>query len=333
MDIAGKARKLERRISRTVDAAVGGVRRAKSRPAPLEIVHAVLDRAETRSRRSVADAGCFRSTGSVVQWSRHAARQGVPRAVCRGRRWPPSLSDRLRAVARRPVAGSSEIDDGGVSTSTPGANWAEPDFHVEFDRIGRCRRQRPPERRSTSRCPAEAHGREGRAGSAATRSAAGRSTSDALGSGRSASAADPNQPRRVLEDGPDENRTVSRRHAHIEFSEPSDVTGSGTIAARTARAIIRRGRTIRVPPGARGMRMETDDEIVLGQARIRVDNEIAEKARRLKVDNLQPFQRQTAATSMSFASFTRPSSRRTRSSIALVIAGFSFRNCLTFSRP
>ncbi len=49
MDIAGKARKLERKITRTVDAAVSELMGDSSRePAPLEVVHAVLDRAEQR---------------------------------------------------------------------------------------------------------------------------------------------------------------------------------------------------------------------------------------------------------------------------------------------
>jgi len=45
MDIGGKARKLERRISRTVDAAVDEFV-GRSAVTPLEIVHGVLDRAE-----------------------------------------------------------------------------------------------------------------------------------------------------------------------------------------------------------------------------------------------------------------------------------------------
>src|SRR4249920_340659 len=46
MDIAGKARKLEHRISRTVDAAVVEFI-GRNGTAPIEILHAVLNRAET----------------------------------------------------------------------------------------------------------------------------------------------------------------------------------------------------------------------------------------------------------------------------------------------
>jgi hypothetical protein len=66
------------------------------------------------------------------------------------------------------------------------------------------------------------------------------------------------------------NRTVSRRHARIELDEAAgrprlidDNSAQGT-------SVIRGGRGIAVPRGSRGLGLQTDDEIVLGQARIRV---------------------------------------------------------------
>jgi len=72
------------------------------------------------------------------------------------------------------------------------------------------------------------------------------------------------------EDGPDENRTVSRRHAHIEFNEGDRSYRLWDDRSAHGTTIIRNGRAIRVPAGARGTRLETDDEIVLGHARLRV---------------------------------------------------------------
>ena len=72
------------------------------------------------------------------------------------------------------------------------------------------------------------------------------------------------------EEGAEENRTVSRRHAHIEFSEQERCYRLWDDRSVHGTAIIRHGRSIRVPAGARGTRLETDDEIVLGQARVRV---------------------------------------------------------------
>ena len=66
------------------------------------------------------------------------------------------------------------------------------------------------------------------------------------------------------------NRTVSRRHARIELDEATgrprvvdDNSAQGT-------SIIRSGRGMTVPRGSRGLGLKSDDEIVLGQARIRV---------------------------------------------------------------
>jgi pSer/pThr/pTyr-binding forkhead associated (FHA) protein len=66
------------------------------------------------------------------------------------------------------------------------------------------------------------------------------------------------------------NRTVSRRHAHLEYRADErafrvcdDGSEQGTVVARG-------GRTIAVPPGARGVRLQPGDEILLGHARLRV---------------------------------------------------------------
>jgi pSer/pThr/pTyr-binding forkhead associated (FHA) protein len=66
------------------------------------------------------------------------------------------------------------------------------------------------------------------------------------------------------------NHSVSRRHAHIEYVEAArhyrlrdDRSAHGT-------SIVRHGRTVAVPAGSRGIRLESGDEIVLGEARARV---------------------------------------------------------------
>ena len=66
------------------------------------------------------------------------------------------------------------------------------------------------------------------------------------------------------------NHSVSRRHAHIEYVESlrqyrlrDDRSAHGT-------SIVRNGRTVTVPAGPRGIRLESGDEIVLGEARAKV---------------------------------------------------------------
>lgn len=66
------------------------------------------------------------------------------------------------------------------------------------------------------------------------------------------------------------NRTVSRRHARIELDE---ATGRPRIVddnSAQGTSIIRGGRGLAVPRGSRGLGLKSDDEIVLGQARIKV---------------------------------------------------------------
>jgi len=71
-------------------------------------------------------------------------------------------------------------------------------------------------------------------------------------------------------DGTTANSTVSRRHARIELDADTgrprvvdDNSAQGT-------SIIRGGKGIGVPRGSRGLGLQTGDEIVLGQARIKV---------------------------------------------------------------
>ena len=73
-----------------------------------------------------------------------------------------------------------------------------------------------------------------------------------------------------LERSGDANQTVSRRHAHISY-EP-DGRGFRVLddGSEHGTGIVRHGRTLAVPRGARGVRLESGDEIVLGEARLRV---------------------------------------------------------------
>ena len=272
MDIAGKARKLERRISRTVDAAVVEFV-GRSATAPLEVVHGVLDRAEAE----IQDIGRGRRLFPFNRVRLHIAigssdKESRARyaAVIDG---PPSLSDRL---AERLVASGCRVerlDTVVVFVRRRGSDWGDADFHVEFDRV-----DLPPEAVAGARRSDQPSVRLKLTivkGAAEQRSYA--FTTGRIDIGRRSDVVDQRQ--RLIrtnhvafsEDGPDENRTVSRRHAHIQFSEQERCYRLWDDRSAHGTAIIRRGRSIRVPPGARGMRLETDDEIVLGQARIRVE--------------------------------------------------------------
>lgn len=271
MDIAGKARKLERRISRTIDAAVVEFV-GRSATSPLEVVHGVLDRAESE----IQDLGRGRRVFPFNRVRVHVVAAAGDKeararfaAVLHG---PPSLSDRVLERLKSCGCAIDAVDTGVVFVRRPGSDWSNGDFHVEFDRADAVAAPTAPEPR--------VNGAATRLrlsvvkGATAQRSYA--FTTRRIDIGRQSAVVDQRQ--RLIrtnhvaftEEGADENHTVSRRHAHIEFSASDgsyrlwdDRSAHGTV-------IIRHGRTIRVPAGARGTRLENDDEIVLGQARLRV---------------------------------------------------------------
>ena len=72
------------------------------------------------------------------------------------------------------------------------------------------------------------------------------------------------------EDAGDANTTVSRKHAHIVYSAASGDYRLKDDGSAHGTAVIRDGHTIPVPQGTRGTRLQSGDEIVLGEAKLRV---------------------------------------------------------------
>ena len=72
-------------------------------------------------------------------------------------------------------------------------------------------------------------------------------------------------------EGSDEiTRSVSRRHARIEFDPTTDRLRLIDDNSAQGTSVIRDARGIAVPRGSRGLGLQSGDEIVLGQARVRV---------------------------------------------------------------
>jgi pSer/pThr/pTyr-binding forkhead associated (FHA) protein len=66
------------------------------------------------------------------------------------------------------------------------------------------------------------------------------------------------------------NETVSRAHAHIAYEPPTGRFRLHDDASEHGTTIIRGGKTISVLRGTRGVRLQPDDEVVLGEARVRI---------------------------------------------------------------
>ena len=266
MDILGKARKLESRIARTLDSAAQRVAGTGARE-PLEIAHAIVEALEQEVQPAGRGTHVFpfnRLELSVVAPSR-AARARLEAVFDGETSLQDMILDRLRSAG-------CEVSGLAVTTAfVPHAEsqWTNPDFHLEFAR-----------ETGTDRVAAHADSRPGGLeltivhGSA--EKAAYTLTLSRIDLGRCAEVRDSRN--RLIRtnhvafaDGAGElNQSVSRRHAHIDYAADSghyrvydDRSAHGT-------GVLRNGRTITVPPGSRGVRLQSGDEIVLGEARLRV---------------------------------------------------------------
>jgi hypothetical protein len=75
----------------------------------------------------------------------------------------------------------------------------------------------------------------------------------------------------IFKDGADAtNQTVSRCHAHIDYDVRTADYRIADDRSAHGTAIVRSGRAIDVPAGARGVRLQSGDEVILGEARLRV---------------------------------------------------------------
>lgn len=272
MDIAGKARRLERKITRTIEAAVEEFV-GPSAITPIEIVHAVLDRAE----QQVQDVGRGRRAFPFNQVRVHLVAAAKDKEA-RGRLaamldGPPSLAERLVERLRSAGCSAADLETEIVFARASGPDWISREYHVEFERVARAAAPAPAvdaEPAPASCVPIRLTVVKGTADQRAYVFKGGR-----IDIGRRAEVFDQRQ-RLVrtnhiaFQDEAGDNDTVSRRHAHIEYDEArgryrvwDDHSVHGT-------NIIRNGRTVRVPAGARGTRLEAGDEIVLGAARLKV---------------------------------------------------------------
>jgi predicted component of type VI protein secretion system len=72
-------------------------------------------------------------------------------------------------------------------------------------------------------------------------------------------------------DGGEANLSVSRNHAHIGRAEGQSDYRVFDDQSVHGTSIVRNGRTIPVPPGPRGVRLQAGDEIILGEVCLRVE--------------------------------------------------------------
>ena len=272
MDILNKARKVESQLARTLDRAL----QHWNKPAPLEpleTLHAVVEAVEAKLEPVGRGKYVFpfnKIKVSIAAGSRDARARFA--AVLEG---DDQLQHRITQRLRDAGCDLAAPHVGIAYTARPGADWTRPDFHVEFDRVAGADALKAHEDVRADSAPARqvpelritvTHG--------SAEQPAYSFAIPQINIGRCAEVRD-SRNRLVrtnhvaFTDGDTTtNDTVSRRHAHIDYGDADyrltdDHSAHGT-------SILRNGRTISVPSGSRGIRLQSGDEIILGEARIRV---------------------------------------------------------------
>jgi hypothetical protein len=263
MDLLGKARHLESRIAKALDRAshrVGGTETLQ----PLEIVHRILQVVEGHVEPSGRGARMFpfnRIRVTLLAVTRHDRARFD--AIVKGR---VPLHDRIvdRLHATGCDAGDVSVTIGYAAVRTEG--WIHPQFHLDFDRVARAAAASHPSGPGLELAVTK--------GAAEKRTYALRAARIDLG--RRAEVR--NSRHRLIRtnhvafaDNEDAvNQSVSRCHAHISFDPATSSYRIHDDGSAHGTAILRGGASIDVSRGARGVRILSGDELLLGEARIRV---------------------------------------------------------------
>jgi hypothetical protein len=268
MDLLGKARRLESTLARRFDRAARDFVGTAARE-PLEIVHLVIEAVEhqiqpgSRGRRLFP----FNSLTLFVLAASQEARARFE-AVLDG---PPALRDRIVEQLR---SRSCPIDDLtlDVAYETAAANdWEHPQFHLAFARVARAAAPATDVAVEPSFARIDLTVVCGTAARKTYSFAARR-----IDLGRCAEVRDTrNRLVRTnhvafVEGSGAINQSVSRRHAHIAYEAASGgyrVRDDGSVHGTS---VVRDGGTVAVSPGSVGVRLRQGDEIVLGEARLRI---------------------------------------------------------------
>jgi hypothetical protein len=267
MYVLGRARRLESRIAARLDEAAKAFSRSRTRD-PLEIVHAILDAVEQQIEPTGRGTRVFpfnRLELSVVASSREA--RGRLEALFAGDTpLRTRVLDRLESARCSPADVVVEIR----YVDHAEANWRAPEFDLQFARVAE------PE--------VDGQALEPQPGQIEIRAVRGSMerwsyslAAPRIDVGRGAEVRD-HRNRLIRTNhvvftegaGDDVNQTVSRTHAHIAYEPLSGHFRLHDDGSEHGTEIVRGGRTMSVLRGTRGVRLQSDDEVVLGEARVRI---------------------------------------------------------------
>jgi hypothetical protein len=269
MDILRKAQHLETRIARAFDRAAQRVSGSNGTETlqPLEIVHRILDTVDGHVEPAGRGRRLFpfnRIRVTLLAVTRHE--RARLEAIINGQvSLHQRITDRLRAAG----CDTADLVVAIVFAAIRTDGWAHAQFHVEFDRVAHTVRSRPA-------VDPNGPGVE----LVVTRGAAEKRTyalrSARIDLGRRVEVRNDRQ--RLIrtnhvafcDDQDAVNQSVSRCHAHIAFDASTSSYRIHDDGSAHGTAVLRGGRSFDVSRGSRGVRLLSGDEILLGEARIKV---------------------------------------------------------------
>lgn len=273
MNILQKVKRLEAGVTRAVERAAREWSQSGARE-PLEIAQAIVD--AVGERLEPAARGRYVFPFNRIHVTIAAARDARARfqAVFESE---PTLPDRIAARLRDAGCNPASVHCAVTYAARPSPDWQTPEFHIEFTRGAAVPAPAPATEPEPVQAP-EATARELQitivSGTAAAPSYT--FTLPRVNLGRCAEVRD-SLSRLVrtnhvafVDLAGTSNDSVSRQHAHIEYVESARQYRIRDDRSAHGTHIVRRGRTVPVPAGPRGVRLESGDVIVLGEARASV---------------------------------------------------------------
>jgi hypothetical protein len=266
MDLLGKARRLEstiaRRFDRAAREAVGAVTWE-----PLEIVHLVVEAVEHEIQPGGRGKRVFPFNGITLSLLAPSREERARfEAILAGE---PALRDRLVEHLRLKSCAIDDLTLEVAYVARAPKDWRHAQFNLTFSRVARSP--------ATDVQPAPSFAR---IDLTVVRGTAARKNysfaAKRIDLGRCTELRDTrNRLVRTnhvafVEGSGEINQSVSRRHAHIAY-EPSSggyrLCDDGSVHGTS---VVRDGSTVVVPQGSLGVRLRTGDELVLGEARLRI---------------------------------------------------------------
>jgi hypothetical protein len=267
MDSIGKLRRIESRLTNKVNAAAQKMSTAGRRE-PLEIVHAIVEAVDRRIEpagrgKYVFPFNCLTISIAAPSPETRARFEAVFTAE-------PSLDERIVQTLEAAGCKRSALSIETTYVDEPEGDWTGSDFNIKFDRVAPAS---PGSRRDSY------HNLKLTILEGAAEKTSYVFTEARINLGRCPEVRDHRN--RLIrrnhvafaECAEEPNLSVSRQHAHIDFAPGAGEYRLCDDRSAHGTSVLRNGETVTVPSGPRGIRLQSGDEITLGEARLGVEIE------------------------------------------------------------